>query len=84
MKNKRESDTYYLYLREKYLRASLMIFMRSVRQCEDRKILKITTDPIEKKAIRHRLAERRGGPEGLRALNKDIRRFYEYCYDKGY
>ncbi len=81
--NKRD-DCIYKALKERYIEACEMINNLSKFQAADRKALKSEEDPIRRRSIRHRLASRRGGKNGLRKLNKDIARFYSYCQEMGY
>lgn len=73
------TDGHYLFLKPRYLWAVLNIGSIEKEQSNDKKLLKITSNEDEKKIIRHRLASRRLGPKGLRAMNKHIRRFINYC-----
>ncbi len=84
MINSRENDKLYLSLRERCLFACSLLPIKAKAQAEDKEWLKTIENQRLKRTIRHRIAERRRGKDGLRALNKAIMRFYNYCDMMGY
>ena len=77
-------DMKYLALRQDYFEACKLLVIFADIQSRDRKWLKKVTDPNLAKIIRHRMAQRRCGKNGLRSLNKTINRFFRYCDEMGY
>lgn len=85
MKSDRDKDLYYLSLRARYLEACSIIGNLASAQAEDRRLLiAFESGKLNEKRLRHQLAQRRLGRNGLRSLNKAINRFYRYCNEKGY
>lgn len=85
MKSERDKDPYYQVLRTRYLEARSLIGDLQKAQALDRILLNsFYSGDINERKIRHQLAQRRLGPNGLRALNNAIKHFYNYCDQKGY
>ena len=78
MKSYRDTPDYKIYF-QRYLHATSIIYDLQVYQTNTRLILKYETDPEERKRLRKILMDNRRGPNGLRSLNKQIRKFYLYC-----
>lgn len=80
---KAEKDPRYIFLRNRFLIAIDLIHDLETDQAADRAILSIVIEEEDKKYYRHKIAARRRGHLGLRALNRDIRQYYKYCENNG-